>query len=749
MVRSTREINRDGEVGEAHPLQPLPSISLEGVDLTRRATLTIFGGMTALTALPSDAHAQEPSPNDRVDQSDLINVPVPFAQALDELDQLVGPAYLDVPRPATDASLQADQQLLLEDNSMTTISELCHGQVRMQERHAHRQREHHRTTHDTASLREAFVLEQEETYYEYLPKVIRSLIQVLQRYQDTRTTFPGVTSAQYRQELQAQRLCEKLNTLLRKRLAFANALLVQGKRKSLVEQRSTNVAQLDLLQRQISDAFASDHLTPALRQILSSQSEEARRAAGNGLNHEIIRTLAVPRDIDGLEQGYLPQKMLLTLFREQLSLVLAQERALAAKHGLIQARRLLRQLENKKKDGWSEVEKSKYETLQRTLEAGKGMFVGLERQRTDTTTQLIETTQLLALYHLDLGRLTTIQHHFGDAFDPTGVGVPSDKRAPEALVQALEEHMNMVKDFHWLSLDRFAERLEQSYVQIGFPERVEHFSNHELRPRVLAVAQRLAHLISAPVPESFGLQGMAYYHLVGPLETAMGWPAGAASWDELTDEELQVIEEKAKSVIEELEKLRPETIHRLRETIALLRGLNPSNDLRNVTQKKPLPSIDGVRITSGNIEQLKREHGAAALYELLLAQCEQDLGKAQTNKGVLGELASSMIGVNRNIGMHVAVGKAYNELGDQYWNLEKDVWKLIITLIVALKAAEIAGPSLFRMAGRTTKRVGKSVVHGTKSVLRKIRPSTRKNRHSGQPPPAAKDDTLGEGAPNL
>jgi hypothetical protein len=231
---------------------------------------------------------------------------------------------------------------------------------------------------------------------------------------------------------------------------------------------------------------------------------------------------------------------------------------------------------------------------------------------------------------------------------------------------------------HLGQMDAFLNTVEKDVLSKGLRVRMEDLWNKNGRDAVREITHRIAAFFTFAVPEKFGLKEAAKDALTAPLDEALGWPAGKDRWEQLTDAEKEAVQKKATSIldlIEHFDRTKAENFH---ETVQLAQGMKPAS--ASALETVPFDESGQVilpseRVTKGNINTLISAHGEAVASLMLLRQLQGDFGSGQPPSGFLGAYAEFLQGVNKNIDVHLDVGRVLNILGKRYDDLMK--WLLI------------------------------------------------------------------------
>jgi len=273
---------------------------------------------------------------------------------------------------------------------------------------------------------------------------------------------------------------------------------------------------------------------------------------------------------------------------------------------------------------------------------------------------------------------------------------------PPDVREAIAANMETRKAHHLKQMNGFLSEVNTEVLAKGLGLRVEKLWNEKGREAVRLVTHRLAAFFTFAVPETFGMKEAARDALTAPLDEALGWPAGKDDWLELTDEEKKTVREKATSILDLIEKFDRTKVQNFQETITLVQKMKPASTytLENVKfDEAGQPIVPSERVTAGNIDELTRKPGGAAVYLMLMRQLQQDFGSDQPPAGFMGAYADFLHKVDGTIDVHLDMGRALHILSKRFDDLMK--W-LIAAAIAAGFAAGVLTTWLLSKGVRIT-----------------------------------------------
>lgn len=643
-----------------------------------------------------------------------------FAGALHAFERILGPQAKPLPAEITEQSIQDELKDIVKDhridtyNEQTRYNELLYRRAvlqRLNELHEAKQRGRQI---DPVRLKELIVAEQAVAYHEYFRDAQNQVLAVLRRYEGLRAHAQHVPQEILQMEADTQRYIAALWEATQERVTFSNVLL---------------------LDQHVAEGFGDRSVLQRLREEEIQKLSSASRAAlkgdydqklirGNQLNQRIIDLLAGDHGLPGMEAGYMPKRMVVEFLKYRYKQLLAQQHEIARDPALASTRvemdrlQLKHTLAEEGKGEFTTEDKSRYDLLQNRTKSVDAQFKALGEQRRGVTDQLIALTQDLGEYNMAQTELSAIQEQFGKKYSFEGVGGISPLTTPPEIRDAIVRNMEMRKAHHLGQMNNFLEKVEQDMLDPGFKEKMEDLWNKNGREVVRTVAHRMAEFFTFAVPERFGMKEAAQDALTEPLDEALGWPAGKERWEELTDAEKQRVREKTTSILDLIQQFDRTKVQNFRTSILLLQSVKPPDTAALETVpfdaegKAILPQE---RVTPATIRALIVAHGEATVSLMLLRQLQGDFGSDQPPAGFMGEYAEFLRGVNKNIDVHVDVGRACNILGQRFNDVMK--WFLIAAGIGIIIGA-LGVIVIIKVGSKAARSIGSGLWRGTKGLAR-------------------------------
>lgn len=662
-----------------------------------------------------------------IDATEKRLPPLVFRQALDGLQKTAGVEQTPLPENPTEQDLNVAERALTGDTFFESFSEQFRSNEIMHRRNAmQREDQLHNAPEITPALKtELITVNEAITYHEYFPMIVRDTTDIMRRYATVRATMQSIPNQFRIGEEQADLYLAALNAALQERIAYANTLLADGK-------LARNVGDVKQL-TQLRDSYrGSVALSETSRKALAG-SEADKWRQGNALNQRIIALLAGGAHVPGVDKGFLPQMLLIDLLKYKYEEIFAEEKKVVNDPTLQKARARVAQLELRGtatpglipaegQEPLSDVELAEYERLQLLVADRNAYLDRLKQTRREVTQEILSFTDRLATDQMQSAELTTIQHQFGDQFDFAGVSPPNPDRTPAEIQEAMAQHMEERSEFHLLRMDAFFERINDDVLGAGMQEWVEDISNKKGHEAMRRANNALSQLVTALIPETFGIKDKAYESLTLPLNQALGWPQGKEKWEELTSEEQATVLEKSQSVLDAIRAFDRSKIENMRSTVSLIRGMPKAENFQGQEIVEPLPTE---RVTPANREVLIQRLGGATVYMMLFRQMDADWGSDQPPAGFLGEYASFLRKVNATVDVHIDVGDALMQLKNTYQNFQKHLWQLALLLLGAGVLAGAGGTLLWKLKGpiartawKTTKVSARWTIEGMKMAGR-------------------------------
>lgn len=585
-----------------------------------------------------------------------------FSASLDRFSAVLGPESAQIPNDLTDEQGQERQDAIIKDFQFNSLSEMLeYSALRFERNRTRIHNEHAQKGIEKLTEEEraqAVVVHQAETYHIYLANALHQVQDVMSKYRERKARGFHASSLESLDEGQASLYLQALTNAMEERKAFANVMIALNYpyKDQLNQQQRTE------LYRLYQEAKNSPYFSEESKKVLVSGNPDAILVHMNVLNQRLIDILAGKADIQGVKEGFLPQHLYLDL------LYLEYKKTLEDQKALINSGR-------EKEALISEIAKGadgdtlpaeyidRYKDLQRLVQGIDAQIKEKSEHRRELTEEMLLASDHLATYQLETIELVSIQKMFGKIRDPEASGSIADT-SPDIVRKAIDENMEERKTFHLDRLGAFVDSLEKGMLAVTPKDVVEHASNHMLRPAILKLSQGLAEMLAYPFPDV--AKGTIRGFFVGDLERAMGVPNKPE--EEWTEEERKAVQEKMKSIYQAMSEFDREKIGYLRQTITVLKEMPPASSYLHEDVKE-VP--DGQRITPENLEQMLTEYGGPAVYVALFAQLSGDMGDVDDGNatGLLGENKKFLEKVNKNIDIHLDVGRALKEQAQSYWLL--------------------------------------------------------------------------------
>lgn len=650
------------------------------------------------------------------EQSNEQPTAMPFTRELADLQKSVGSRFEDVPPMLSEEDIRKLEIELIGDSTYESFNELFRRNELLYRRAALQRLAVFKENEEPSeeSVQELVAANRAAVYHEYFQRTINHVTGILRQYESLRSVMPTVPESIVRDEQKMKAYIAELESAVSERTLFANILLVDA---------------------QIAQGGDKERLTELRKRLMSQITSEATRTAltgdtaeqwkrGNALNQRIIDILAGKHGLQGIDDGFVPQRVYIDLLKHRYTSLLERQKEIVRDPRSVQAESEMKQLELKlelSKNGTGEftaADKERLESLRAQFSDRNTEIERLAEQRKSTLQELIDLSDELGVYQLHQGELATIQHQFGEKVDLTGATLPRTDTTPSFVREAMEENMETRSNFHIDRMDSMMGYMEENVLEAGWKEKLENAWTKDGREAVRQVAHKVADIITIPVPGMLGLKNSAQEALTGSLDEALGWPAGKDNWDELTPEEKANVADKAKSILDAIEAFDRSTITRTRETMAAVKAMPDASEFVGQEVLEPLPTE---RVTPDNMDQLIKEHGGATVYFMLFEQMEADFGSAEQGTGFMGEYKEFLEAINENIDVKIDVSKSLMELSSAYAWITKE---LLIAALVILGAGLVTGAVAARYLSKAasgTLELGGKLASGTLRQLGKLR----------------------------
>ena len=637
---------------------------------------------------------------------------IPFTVELSRLQEVVGPAKEPLPEQVSEKDLRKMEIAILEDSSYESFNELFRRNELLYRRSALQRLAVFEQTKDPSeeSTTELVVANKAAVYHKYFQRTINHMLGVLREYESLRLVTPHVPESIIRDEQKMKLYIAELQSTLRERIAFANVLMINAQIA-----QGLDVARLSKLRERYMAQITSEATRNALN---GNTSEQWKR--GNALNQRIIDLLSGNHGLQGLDNGFVPQRVYIDLLKYRYRSLLERQKEIVSDPKGVRVNTEIELLEAKltmSQDGtgaFTKADKERLESLRSQVQDRNAELDRLTVERNATLQELIGLTGQFAEYQLEQAELSTIQNQFGEHVDFTGATQPRADTTPSFVREAMSENMEIRSNFHMDRMDSMMRNMEENVLDPGWNEAIEDTWNKNGREAVRKVAHKISEIITIPLPGMGGIRKAAQDSLTESLDESLGWPPGKDTWEELTPKEREKVKERSKSILDAIANFDRSTIEQTRETIAVVKAMPDASSFVGEEVVEPLPTE---RITLENMDRMIKEHGGATVYFMLFEQMEGDWGNAETGTGFMGEYKKFLEAVNTNIDVKIDVSKAMIELSSSYAGLTKD---MLIAALIILGAGILTGVAAARMLSKAT---GGSLrlVSGSMRQLAKLR----------------------------
>lgn len=614
----------------------------------------------------------------------------------------------------------------------------------------------------SALERELIIANQCATQLEYLPEVIRQVLEFQSRYASLREfgcKFNLPLPADVRaQEQTSEAFMKVLNDTLAERLRLANVLnlreqirLGEGLQsfRENVHRAEINPARTrdeetqlsrDRLNVNLAEKLGLDEthvadlkrdygaltskLSASDRALLQADRESALRTRLNEVNQKLIDVLAGKKEATGLAEDFIPQKMYIDCWKQFDSDLLVLQQELEKTAG--------------KKNPQEVVAEQQY----------------LRNIRASMSSDLTSFVNDLGQYQLTLDELARVQNHVGHTMSLSDATLPSSAVAPKDAAALTEWLADRVK-YRGKALGNALDQAEKM-LEPGAGEQLENLWNKQGEIIVTDSAVKLARIASGWMPSESNGSGVAEKvfregasilgmpgsqeegrdKLAGPVLEAMGWPKGR-TWAELSDREKTEIRTRTKSVIDALQNFDRTTITNLRRTMIAIEEMHqkhpPSSFAGEPVSREVLDAMDGQRIDHDLTGERIGDQtvNRATAYILLLRQRRKDWGNPEGKSGFIGEYAKLIDSLDGNIKHHLDIGGALFNMQRAYFEYARGVltvsgigvfapwvvWATWGTATVVVPVARRIIPPVYRN-GRNMLGKGASLVRGLSDFLK-------------------------------
>lgn len=536
---------------------------------------------------------------------------------------------------------------------------------------------------------------QGETYFKYMRQILSHTIQTMDNYLTLRRNLPSIPTEIQQLESDIGNFSIELERVLQERLDFGNAALAQNllmvqrnRRGEVMQNQQTLMNQLEALKK---------NMDAAGKAAITQQDRIAIRIHSNALDQKIIELVA--------NKGHLPSELLLSLQGERYRIVLEQQKSLVRDKGLAKERIEWENLRAKnarvregKGEALTEEEGKRFLELQELVNRNIPGYKTLSDERRALTDEIVHTTENLSEYHEQAQELLIVQSQFKTSDDLGGATPPNPDDTPALVRQKIDQVTQQRANFHRERLSDFVNNFEEEVLVIGFPERVEDFSNKSGREFVRTISNQISSLVTLPAPKTAGIRDFLRRRFAGPLNDAVGWPIEKMDkkFEELEPSEQQEVMRKAKSIADAVREFDRNKLRNVQNALGVIQSLPPAKQALGEAPKDPLPELPQGGLTSDNVQEFIKEHGLPTAYALAIQQLDGAMGDPES--GFIGEVKIFTDKINDVVDIHLETADALYKQSTEW---KRWMYALLAAALGGAAAMYLA-PKILRATWRTT-----------------------------------------------
>lgn len=352
--------------------------------------------------------------------------------------------------------------------------------------------------------------------------------------------------------------------------------------------------------------------------------------------------------------------------------------------------------------------------------------------------RLAELNTIMGRYQIHRAELSSIRHHFDQGYEANQKQSPLPGTTNPEAIKASREFLDSQQTGAVGSLEKHLERVDTGVLKVGVAEKTETLWNERGRPFVAKLADRIATLETAWMPnvpwlpDSY-LQNGTRDYLLGGLYDALGWPRDEKGMpkkqEDLTPSEFTAIKEKQKSIEKVIDQFREKgSFEKVRKSVAVAKILVNRKDLLSQNFLDTAGEIDTASLpqealTPENMDELIREHGAPIVYKMCYVQLRDNWEVYSKDYTQL------LTDFHETIGVHYDFQRHYTDFAKSQMDIAKllalvALGGIVVGAVGALAVWKLTKSGL-RIAGKTlqggARLTGKTIQKGAELTAKSAR----------------------------
>ncbi len=275
------------------------------------------------------------------------------------------------------------------------------------------------------------------------------------------------------------------------------------------------------------------------------------------------------------------------------------------------------------------------------MQNGQSKYEILKARGKVNVIQMADLNTAIGKYQLHRGELSSIRHHFDQAYDKSGKEKPFPGQTTDAAMNASRAYLDARQKGGIAALERHLTLVDTKVLKVGFKENIEKRWNENGRIYVSRIADQLATLETAWVPDIPFLQekgvnaNSSREYLMSGLHDALGWPRDEKgqpkAWADLTASEQKSIQDKQMSVEKAINTFRETgVLEKMQTSVSAAKAIinDPTMKAENFLQEGEIDrsTLPNIVVTEENYKQLAADPsiGPQKVYIMCFVQMEQN-----------------------------------------------------------------------------------------------------------------------------
>ena len=334
--------------------------------------------------------------------------------------------------------------------------------------------------------------------------------------------------------------------------------------------------------------------------------------------------------------------------------------------------------------------------------------------------RLAELNTIMGRYQIHRAELSSIRHHFDQGYVANQKQSPLPGTTNPEAIKASREFLDSQQTGAVVSLEKHLERVDTGVLKVGIAEKTEALWNERGRPFVSKLADRIATLETAWMPNvpwlpDDYLQNGTREHLLGGLYDALGWPRDENGMpkkqEDLTPSEFRALQEKQKSIEKVIDQFREKgSFEKVRQSVTVAKILVNRKDLQSQNFLETAGEIDTETLpqealTPENMDELIRKYGAPTVYKMCYVQLRDNWETYSTDYTQL------LTDFHETIGIHYDFQRHFTDFAESQMDIAK---LLALVALGGIVVGAVGTMAIWKLTKGSVKLAGKTVRGGVR-----------------------------------